>query len=456
MAKKSPSSGRVRPRESVRRKLSKNEGVARRTRLLIGILALAGLGVFGVKKCASKPEPQTQAQTQAGTPENLLLPNLLPETNAEWLNQIHLPEMGPIVEGKIDLMDRLPKGVDRARLSHFDAETRRLFDEASKGLSGEKDMAVREKRIFEFLTRLFQGYKVAVGDNVPENFEMGSDRFYVQFQKINSVILPFGDFVIADYDLASKRLRIMSFHESSRSEIRVGDTKLPMINVGIAQALVTIPDGPTAYFNAELNPQSGIAVFDKKGAERQFEDTVANHRIRCERERFSPRAIDLKMGKLDAIALGVYHEAAHSFLSRKIHYDFRNSDSIKKRGDVPMGHYFLPYAMYAQSNNAQLHELFANGIGLMRSGASAVVTAHAIATIDSAENYRLASEVLWYELMNSPELHPSFRLRLAEEVGGTQRVSLDKIVVAIDLLSDESLHKIGERMAKLGLHLMEK
>jgi len=382
-------------------------------------------------------------------------PNLVPEANAEWLDQIQLPEMGPITESKINLMDRLPKDIDRAKLSHFDAQARQLFDEASKDLSGEKDVTTRQKRIFDFISRLIQAYKAAVGDGVPENFEIGSVRYVLQMQKINSILLPFDDYFYDAYDLKDK-VGVIFFHADHQAEVQVGKEKMPIVYLAKGRSLLSAPDFQMVTFNAELNPPGGIAVLSEEGAERQLKEMVASHRLRCEKERFSPRAIDLARAREGAVALPAYHEAAHVYFVRSISiaFDFKRFDGLRKKGDISMGNYQLPYVVTVSANNAQLHELFANSIGLVKSGASAVFTAQAIATNVEIKNYRLAREVLWYELMNYPELDPAFRIGLKNEIERTQSIDFNKMAVAIDQLSDESLHKIGERMAKLALYLI--
>lgn len=444
----------------VESRIAKRELKARQTRnAVVSALALGALGggVWLARDAIFGKGQPTIAALASDSRGSKAMPGSFPSESPDqggWMNRLSLPEVGPITEGGVDWMTRLPKGVDRARLSHFDAQCRSLFDGASKRLSVEKDVISREKIIFDFIAGLIQQYRVATENGVPENFEIGSERYVIQMQKINSVLLPFGDYIYDAYG-PTDRMRITFFHNNRQAEVRMGGEKMPIAYVAKGQSLLSVPDSQMAYFNAELNQQSGIAVLSEEGAEREFEEMVARHRIRCEREGISPRSIDLRRAKKDTVVFPAYHEAAHSYLNRKMPYDFHKTDGLRKRGDVTMGHYRLPYAVYALANNAKLHELFANGVGLMESGASAVFTAHAISSSNQMENYKLAREVLWQELMNSQDLNSYFRIGLRGEIERTQSVDFNKMAVAIDRLSDESLHKIGERMAKLALYLSE-
>jgi hypothetical protein len=433
-------------------KASQSECRARHTRRLAWA-ALAFLMAVGddASMAQSKGDLIDRSTISANADPAQPKPNELLE--AHWMEEIQLPVMGEIRAGTENLMDRLPKGVDRERLVHFDTQCRQWFAQAEGDSHGVVGAEARQKRIFDLIAQIIQAYKVAVGDSTPENFEIGSIPFAKLMQRINSVLLPFGDFIHESYDHVDKT-KITWLHRGRQAEVQIGSEKVPIVYVTKQLALLSVPESQIALFNGELNPQSGIAVLCEEGAEREMSKIKESHQIRCAKEKRVARTIDWEKALRDSLILPAYHEAAHVYFGGGVAFDAKRFDGLKKKGNIPMGPYSLPYSFVVSANNARLHELFANGVGLSKSGASAVLTAHGIATNDHLENYFLARDVLWHELMNSLDLDPAFRVEMKNEIERTKIVNFDKMAVAIDMLSDESLHRIGERMAKLALYLI--
>jgi len=451
MPKKFPSSARRNPRESARRKPSNKVRLARRYRTLIriGILALTGLGVFGVKKFFSKPEPQAQNQVQGESTTIPPLPNLVPETNAEWLNQIRLPEMGPITEGKINLMDRLPKNIDHAHLKEFLRQYRELRAEATKALEKEMDISVRERLILDFIASLNQAYKEAAGVNENEGLAIGEMKFKKRNQEINKLIMPFGEYmdVMVDLDL---KVKVGFFNIKNTSHIFVNNKQNIVLNIGLGGSLLTVPEAEKPNLSGSYLHEIDITVISNAGTDKRFEELLAIQQNQMTEVGKSFRNLDNQKIIDDFRVSVVYHEAAHAFLQDFVS-DPEKRDAIKKKGDIPMGYYSLPFGVFANEDNSKLHELFGNGIMLMLSGESAPLSAMhcALSDINIDKTYTLERKVFWNEISHSPELDSATRHKLESEMNGTD------MVVAINRLPDESLRKIGERMAKLALYLTQ-
>jgi len=149
----------------------------------------------------------------------------------------------------------------------------------------------------------------------------------------------------------------------------------------------------------------------------------------------------------------------HAYLdSIGIAADYFRKDALKKAHGVNMGRYDIPKETFRNINNAELHELTANGFGLMNSGQSAPLVAHAMVTTHAAsniENYVLMANIMVWEITKSQGLSRNISMKLDLDIQkGTADVNT--VISAINELPNEQLHKIGERMAKLGVYLTQK
>ncbi len=435
----------------------KGERVAKFTRKSAwAVLALVATLGDDVSTARTKDELFEQSPISAAA--NTVPPKPYESPDANWMVDVQLPTMGKIVPGAEDLLDRLPKGVDRERLVQFDAQCRQWFAEAERDLSELEGGEARQRRIFDYLERVINAYAQAVGVKWTGRMEMGSDQFVIQMQKVNSILLPFGNYMHAEYN-PSDGARMTLYRANRQASTTFGGQKVPLLYLTDGPSLRSVPRSEKAYFNGMYNPQSGIAYFDENGSVYQFKKMIGHHRVRCESQKIVPRTLNLAKAKEGWIRDFETHEAAHSYFNQRIPYNPNVGLDLRGKVAIPMGRYELPAILFATSSQAQLHELFANAIGLMESGGSAVLAAHSIATTrvtgEEMVNYKLASDVLFFEVMNCPDLDEPLRSQIKSELAQAQKVDLNKMAVAIDRLSDESLHRIGKRMAKLALYLTQ-
>jgi hypothetical protein len=372
----------------------------------------------------------------------------------EPVESVRLPSVGPFREmEKASWQEGLGPKSPEAKV-RLESRLSQEWTATEENLEMEKDESARKRILFGTLSRVIQAQKVAIGDREPETMEVGSIPFVRLMQKVNGTLLSSGYYLHVEVDSVD-RFRLTVYRTS-----RVGVSSVDGREVRVAflrgeKGLATRQGDPVAHLHGLYLQAADIAVIDEGESDTRFSAMAESAKVRSERAGSISRIVDSPQVREDFRGTGVAHELGHAHL-RLVEYDPALNGAVLRRLDVPMGSYVFPKGIVGNSNNAQLHELFAGGMGLMGSGESASLVAHTIVTSFDKPNYHLAMEFMWREVVNSPELDPFMRVGLLAEIDSTRKLPIDKTIVAIGTLSPKELHRIGGRMAKAALWIAGK
>lgn len=416
-----------------------------RAAMMAALLALAG-GALAARECGSKSIQEPR--------DVVLTPEQKRMAEAQWMFRMRLPEIGVFEEFDLKSDAGTPLSETDVSLEGFRIRFDELGRETEEKLANLKDEKAREQVLYDYIVKVIQAHKVATGDRKPEKLEAGSVALARLLLRVNDSLVPRGAYLHAKFDLES-RVQITQYQVAQTGEVQVGNRRIKVAKVNSLRGLNCRPGDPVARLNGLFQAKIETAVVDKEGADVELAAIMESYKARCVRAGGVPRDLGGKVVRDDFQALGISHEMAHAHLSH-IEYDTERNDALVRRGGIPMGAYDFPPEALVKVNNPQIHELFANGIGLMKSGEAAPVVAQAMVVGSNLNNYVLARDLIWREIVFSPELDPQVRSELLTEINATQSIPFDRMIEAINRLSPEALHRIGERMAKAALYLMGK
>jgi hypothetical protein len=374
---------------------------------------------------------------------------------ADWMAAIRLPDVDPFGEGVEGPLAPPPQSSDRVAEEAVRSAFLSASDALTRELSVKDDLAARRLAILEFLGDRFAEARHAQSAPGVSRIEMGSAAFFAELDRLNTILFPGGHYV--SFSLRpDEGVEVGVFKVEGMGRVRLEGKAVPVAWMRSDHSWSTEKEAPPPHFNGTYLQGLGMVVLDRQGIEGQIKVSLEELRARCGREGAKAREFDPETLRRDLLASAAAHEAGHLWLSAKVRYEPLLSDALRRSGDIPMGRYGLPHALCAKADNAQIHELVAHGIGLAHSGEAATLVAHGLAMDTHQPNYVLARDVLWRELTYCDEIDATLRRKVLDRISGTNKIPLDPMDVLVNQAPPSALRKIGERMAKLGLHLTEK
>lgn len=372
----------------------------------------------------------------------------------DWMRGIRLPELGAVERGVADPLLGLPVSGHGQAEEKVRADFLRYSEVLTADLSGKADPLARQESIVAFFGDRFAEARNAQGEPPLARLMMGSADFFGELDRLNGILVPAGRFLTFAFR-PDDTLIVGVYRVVEKGGIGLGDRRIPIVWTGLDQAWSSVKDASRPHFNALHLRGPDRIVLDERGAVGELEAGLSEFRMRCDRAGARIREFDPIALRRDFLATAPAHEAGHLWLE-SVRYDSQSSDGIRRSGDIPMGAYTLPYSVYAKADNAQLHELVAHGVGLAHSGVASTLVAHGLAMDTHQPAYALAREVLWRELTFCPEIDSALRQGVLGHIESQKRIPLDRIDALVSQAPPESLRRIGDRMAKLGVYLAGK
>jgi len=384
-----------------------------------------------------------------------------PTEYREWADKIELPHtsISPLNEA-VEAPPAVLKPDKYAALLRRHKQELSVIDEKMKKTSG---LMERDRIIFDYFSAIGQEYLLANNQTASPQLVAGTASFYKFINEINSGLIPVAHLRV-EYDHLH-HIRLAIFRPKGFGEVRV---KMASNSFTIPYALfegqadyLSDPQAEPLGFSGIYEPKAGCIFMNVKHADRKRKNVVFAYEEQLKKTGTAPQIFDDRKVGPDLINSGFYHEAMHAYFYRLgIAHEPGVKSALRGKGDVSMGSYTIDREQLNIYNNAQLHELAAHGYGLMKSGSSARLAAYAISlSVDPEsspiENYLMARDVIWYELVNSPEMDPKIRRKIERIINQEHKMSMDLLTAGLSRFSEPELHRIGERMAKLAIYLIQ-
>lgn len=440
--------GKPRQKQTVNKPESKSKITRRRA-----LFALAGVGtgiamwragLFDAFK--DKEEEQTPLTTDnlAKKPES-----------AEWMS-VDLPVV-EYNENKhwsgVELSEHfLPKGVNKEVGDEFASFFTIQKDLLISNLERVSDIEERKQLVKDFINQISRRLPggVILQDGKTIDLRKTLDQ-------VSRILIPSGKYFEGARERGDVNLKLIATDIDNVSTLQVnidgGSKEIPAIRLANRQNILIDPNSIPIEFNAAYYNNFDYLIMDESHIENSVKANLSFEKLCLDRgiqiERIGVEGYE----KLSEV--GLQHEGMHAALYSK----FKNqskTDSIKP-GDINMGHYVLSTPKFEERiTNMQIHELAANGFGLQNAGEMAARIAFIINNSSGHElNYHFSSFVLLHELLHCPALssgdHAVLLSQLQRGIRGEEAAEL-----LVKKIPNAELIKIGERMAKLGMHLMEK
>jgi len=407
-----------------------------RRKILIGsaatvVLGSIGYGIFHKNRFSSESIGENRPQKPASNPK-------IPQYN-EWAPRIKLPEIN-IKDTPISLEEAglgLPQGIDRETLKalfrKFQSDKKTLIEK----LSGVKDFKQRQtliRKFFESLVSDYLNYLHILRPKITSNPEE-------VIRTLNRLLMHENSWIESNHGSIpeSRRFAFYNVEGVKKSSIKIGDRTidLPILFLHNQEDLLENLNDRDSIMMGQYFNDYDYLVINKDGLLRLMkEQTREISQLNQEAaQRIESIASEEKYSQLQKST--VYHEVAHVAL-QKI-FGIKHEDSlIEMNGLIDMDGYSVGRDL--KITDTELHELAANGYGIMNSGKMA--KASLIYLLNSPyPSYRLAKEICIKELQRimGPGIHDTRALKL--------------FIIDTD---DQVLHRIGERMAKLAIYLVRK
>lgn len=427
------------------RKKQASEAQARQTRrqfIKLGTAA-AVMGAVGYGILRGEETPQADPP-KAVTPKPRVKPTI-PEYE-EW-SKIELPSISyskdPWSTKQID--DHfIPAGIPKESVNIFYQTFKKFTDESLAQLEGVTDIEERKNRVNHYLVQVFGlAFKGNWKKKKQEKLIVG----------LNELLIPNGVWLSGVHEIGEiyDKYSLHQIESINGIDIKMGESskQVPILSIDEGRKIFIDPSAKPMAFNAAYRELGDFIVYDK---------TAENEALRAVKqfEKFS-RADNLSLVNMNdkeitdlLHIISLAHEGMHAALYHLI--PNQNREASYRIDRVNMGHYQLPVHNFGPVNHMQLHELAANGMGLRNSGNMAKHTAFFIRS-STNPNYSFADFVLLQELIISPSLDNSVKRQFVKKFA-TVGPSPQDLVQLLRYFSNEQLHVIGERMAKLGMYLL--
>jgi len=407
-----------------------------RRKILIGsavaaALGFIGFGFFRENGFSCKTVDENTELKSVTNPKS-------PQYN-EWASGVKLPEIN-IKNAPISLEEArlgLPQGIGRDVLKSLSQKFQSDKKTLSEKLSGIMDVKQRQALIRKFFENL-------VNDNM--NYllilrpKMTNDPEEV-IRALNRLLMHENSWIESNYGSIpeSRRFAVYNIEGVKKSSIKIGDRTidLPILFLHNQEDLLENMDDSESVLMGQYFNDDEYLVINKDGLLRLMkEQTREISQLNQEAaQRIESIAPEEKYSQLQKST--IYHEVAHVAL-QKIYGINHKESLIEMNGLIDMDGYSVGRDL--KITDTELHELAANGYGIMNSGKMAKGTL--IYLLNSPyPSYRLAKEICIKELQRimGPGIHDTRALKL--------------FIIDAD---DQALHRIGERMAKLAIHLARK
>ena len=404
-----------------------------RRRIIAGTLAGGALLGLGLAKMLWRDKPDTPPMPDQG---GEIARNQ--ESFEKW-SSVELPkiELDPNSEswGEQKLKDYLvPEKIDEKKLNEF-------FKRFDEELIRLKSVPNQNVQIALMLVSLVDAFRQTIGSGRAEKGE-------ILYEDLNKFLLLHGynlelqmtdgktGFIVTRV----KKNRPLNIH------FKGGKSTIPLFETENDKKKSVIPKDFLNITSALFHSEGDYVTFNIE----DFEVTKKNlYRYYCDNLRlYSTNPPPSEEDFYHALRSStIQHEGMHAYF-KKVLGLIKNKTPYKLLQPVNMGHYDLDLSDITITVTMEA-ELAGLGFGLMNSGPAVHIEALELITTD-IESYTLAQEVLLQEIMNSKALSKSSK-KLIDNPGKVSNADLGwKMVMG---LNAEELHKIGERMVKLAIHL---
>ncbi len=430
--------------------------LTRRHAIVAGVLALGGIAVWRASLSSAIEDRTEEDRTESE--EVAPVPSSNPEYD-EWASKIHLPE-GKFMRGSGKLR---PLNIPEDKMDAFTKKYEDLLREtkqalAEKGISKEK----KEQLVTKFIGSTFREYHVAAGSKRREGeLGIGSKEFVMTQLELNDVLLHMGHFMWANlkHDQQKSLLSISTLDVESIDSFQIPEREdvheVPVVNVHNEHHLFADSDEAIreGRLHGVYNQTSETIIYNQEGGQAQIAESIRSFEQRTQKMGHPFKFPNTDQMVNDGANMARAHELMHYWLAVK-GFEAGDRKDAKDRGDVDMGSYKIGADHYRGRYNTYVHELAAVGYGLMHGGQ---ITPAFIIAIAGGEHptYQLAQQILINELLSIA--NPVQKNKIIDiHSDGSSEMDLDQLAVFISQMPLERLHKIGERMAKLGTYLAGK
>ena len=451
--------GRNREKQpSLRPYVSRKEHEAKRTRnRIVAALVLSGAVVGGIWLAENKGVGQAGPSVSA--PASIPLPPketpiAVPSESVDrgnWMVQGDLPEVDYRPEAKVWPKERvdsyfLPQNVPVETVRHFDQVFDHMTGDFLSELKNKKDISDRANLVNYYFTQLFDS-AFAAGWNKKSLHDVIAES--------NKMLIPHGYWLGGDRGVGETYNKYILYKVGSIGSLALSDGDwvfdAPVVELENPKPILIDPSAQPFDFSAAYWHAGRYMAVDQARI-RETLKSVRDYESLCTSLGLGSKAQQVTAEDMRRMAL--IHEGMHAVMH---HRAGKVPDSGKTRnfGSIGMGHYVLDTAQFGPVPNIGVGELAANGFGVMNSGENAAMTLFFIHTSSrSNPTYLFSDFVILNELLNEPHLNPTSKADFLRKLQAG--LSDEDFAKAVNSLPPDGARRIGERMAKLGLHLMEK
>jgi len=431
------------------------------------------------------------------------------------LPKIEFDENGPVWSQEQVNEYFLPKGIDRKRLEKFYEEFDNLLKDFEKvanevrlkqktnaslfgkaAIEMHKSTSEKAEKFFKELLKIYRKY-INPRASLPVNYYDFLKETSKVINDINNVLIAHNNYLIffppsmiqRHFDINYPCVGFYKMNPTKPIIVKgkSGARDVPSVPLREPNTISTDPGYKRYVVPQYVYGKRDYIIFDRKNI---LDDSATSHKnfmTDCGKLRKQkPNNPTAQACGLDAdtfaryfYLLTVYHEAMHAYM----HIDPGKAyKKVKNKGTVHLGNFALKPEDYKDANIAEGGELGGIGFSLMNSGPIAKmyvwdITNFSQITISKGYAYSFAKKVLTLEVMNSPYVSDDLKKAIQNEIpkpspkqSDSKRESIWNVVAeafgpqvnekykqllteAILQIPDDELHRIGERMAKLALHL---
>ncbi len=431
-----------------------------RRNVLLGLLGFgAGTAlVFHSDVASLFDEKETKKPVHKKAPQKRPLASKTPEYD-EWASKIELPEINlsrePLdwsQEKKMEYLTKYP--VSPESLKKFRIHFMEVWNVFSTGIEKAKNKSEREQ--------LAEDFAIKINRSLPNKVDYLSggvtdDAVRRLINRSNRYLLPSGLWV--EFNHSHKTgVFLFNLYQVDRAQslnIRLNkkEDQVPVyfLNNKTRQDILVNPD---IHYPVELEGFTfgDSIVINEEYALRIGQQKLDSLQKFCSKNQIQMKPIDDHQRYMeDDVKTSIQHEGMHTVLLRLINFGLNETRRNRPADFVKMSNYQTPVNYPPNLSNMWISELASSGYGLSQSGHTASVVAWAMANTTNMVSYGLVRDILAKEIVHSPYVPEPLRKELEEGTGGQKG-----LVEAIMQIPEEEMHRIGERMAKLGLYLAQR
>ncbi len=431
--------------------------ISRRTALL----GLLGLGVgtalgfrsdteSGNKKAAVKKHGLNRQEVGA-VPDKPLLTR-----TPEWMKGIKLPQIklepSPVdwdlekrTEYFIPEVAKQGSGVYeplKQFYKFFDVNLHHLFSR----IDDIKDVASRMKEIKAFEKFVAINYRKGTSSG-PNITTCDLNRFLIPHKKW----MKFS----TSYNANAAFFDVEKIHMAQIQDGRNTES-LPVVFLANQQDAIANPTHQETRINGFYLRKCGYIAVDKDGIKKSVDEVIKNLESELRKLGLNMIPIDRRTFYEDAVNMALVHEGVHASLDKISGIDPEGSHAMKRKGTISMGDYEIFEEEYFKSDNLQVHELIALSAGMASSKNTAFGAVWSAAGTSITPNgYDLARYVFALEIVHSPHISEGLHRKFITDLTREGVIKHDNIIRAFKEIPPEGFQDIGERVAKLGLYLVQ-